>query len=100
MPPAHGDSPRAPAPETLDRVLDTVKDHASGAPLSHTGLVERFRFQPDRRRLLVFFRPRRTDHACCLLVNEAATDRTLRDLRRELELRFPDLEVEFVFLET
>ena len=92
----HGSRP-APSQEALEGILDRVRDHASGAPLSHAGLVERFRYQPDRSRLLVFVRPRRTDHACCLLVNEAATDRTLRDLRRELERAFPDLDVELVF---
>ncbi len=97
MPPAPFDSRTGPTPEALDRILDTVKDHATGAPLSQVGLVERFRFQPERRRLLVFLRPRRTGHACCLLVNESAADRTFQDLLRELELAFPDLHVELVF---
>ena len=84
--------------ETLDAVLDRVIDRAVGAPLSGTGLVERFRYQPDRCRLIVFCRYRTTRQAACLVVNDTAIGQTMDALRKELETLFPRLDIEFVFL--
>jgi len=83
--------------QRLDDVLDRVIDPASGEPVSRLGLVERFRHQPERRRLLVFCRHVQQDHACCLLFSNIAFDATTEALKNELEREFPDLRVQLVF---
>jgi len=83
--------------ETLDSILDRVNDRAIGAPISSTGLVERFRYQPDRCRLIVFCRYRRAGHAACLVINDTSLGQTLDDLRQELERVFPRLEIDILF---
>ncbi len=81
----------------LDAVLDRVIDHQSGSPLSRVGLVERFRLQPDKKRLLVFCRIMSVDHACCMVFNNTAYDQTIEDLRNELTKTFPNFTVQFIF---
>ncbi len=81
----------------LDDVLDRVIDPASGEPVSRLGLVERFRLQSDRKRLLVFCRHVRQDHACCLLFSNVAFDATTEALKQALEREFPDLRIQLVF---
>lgn len=83
--------------ETLDAILDRVIDRAVGSPVSGTGLVERFRYQPDRCRLIVFCRYRRTGQAACMVVNDTSLGQTVDDLRRELETTFPRLDIEIFF---
>jgi metal-sulfur cluster biosynthetic enzyme len=83
--------------EGLEAVLNRVIDPASGEPVSRLGLVERFRQQPERRRLLVFCRHAQQDHACCLIFSNVAFDATLQHLKEALEAEFPDLTVQFVF---
>jgi len=83
--------------ETLERILDSVMDRAVGSPISSTGLVERFRYQPDRCRLVVFCRYRRTGQAACLVINDTSLGQTLDDLRRELQQAFPRLDIEMLF---
>ena len=84
--------------ETLDGVLERVIDRAVGEPLSGTGFVERFRYQPDRCRLIVFCHYRMTRQAACLVVNDTAIGQTADALRMELEALFPRLDIEIVFL--
>lgn len=83
--------------ERLEAVLDRVIDPASGEPVSRLGLVERFRLQPERGRLLVFCRHVQQDHACCLIFSNIAFDATLEHLKRALEEEFPELTVQLVF---
>jgi len=83
----------------LDSALDRVIDKTTGISIAELGLVERFRLQPERRRLLVFCRHIATDHACCVLFNNIAFEDTLEGLRSELEKTFPDLTIRFVFAE-
>ena len=96
---AAGDSGRPGIQRRLDAILDRVEDRVSGVSLARAGLVERFRFQPGRGRLLVLCRPRRAHRACCLLLEGAVVDHALEELRSELERAFPELRVEFVFPE-
>jgi len=84
-------------PEILDAILDRVMDRAIGSPISSTGLVERFRYQPDRCRLVVFCRYRRTGQAACLVINDTSLGQTLDDLRGELQRTFPRLDIEMLF---
>jgi|AMFO01.1.fsa_nt_gi hypothetical protein len=83
----------------LDAALDRVIDKTTGVSIARLGLVERFRLQPERRRLLVFCRHIATDHACCVIFNNLAFEDTLESLRSELEKTFPDLTIRFVFAE-
>ena len=85
--------------KTLHAVLDKVIDPTTGVSVARLGLVERFRLQPERRRLLVFCRHIASDHACSVIFNNLAFEDTLERLRAELESTFPDLTVRFRFAE-
>ncbi|NOZ79840.1 MAG: hypothetical protein GXP48_11815 [Acidobacteria bacterium] len=79
--------------EALGAVLARVIDPVTGISIARLGLVERFRLQPERRRLLVFCRRIATHHACCIVFDALAFEDTLERLRAELGTTFPDLTV-------
>jgi metal-sulfur cluster biosynthetic enzyme len=85
--------------EALGAVLTRVIDPVTGISIAGLGLVERFRLQPERRRLLVFCRHVATHHACCIILDNLAFEDTLERLRAELGRTFPDLTVHLRFAE-
>ncbi len=90
-------NPYANMQQELDDILERVIDRQSGGPVANIGLVERFRLQPNKKKLIVFCRIMNFDHACCLVMNNHAYDQTIDDLRTEIQRSFPDLTVQFVY---
>jgi len=81
----------------LDKILDTVMDRQINAPISQTGLVERFRYVPNKQKLIVVCRHPQSGHACCIVLNETVFAQTLEELKSALKTAFPHLRIEMVF---
>ena len=62
--------------------------------ISELGLVERFRYHPEQKKLSVFLNPVRPGKICCSLISTLLLSSTLKDLMNELRKEFPDLYLE------
>lgn len=81
----------------LDSILDQVMVLGDGIPLSYTGFVRLFRYDEITQRLTVFtdFSGLVSKCPSCLLMSIDTKERVLQDLRKMLELEFPDTELVF-----
>ena len=79
----------------LDRVLDRVKDPESGLSVARLGLVKKFRYSAEHNLLYVFtdFFSHRPACLTCVGITMMIEDKIISDLREQLELEFPDLEI-------
>jgi len=78
----------------LQSVLDRVKEPETNMALSELGLVERFRFYPEQKKLSVFLNPLKPGKVCCAIISSLLLSSTIKDLMNELQKEFPDLHVE------
>jgi metal-sulfur cluster biosynthetic enzyme len=77
----------------IDAVLDRVKDPESGLPLARIGVVERVRYNADRRELYVFtdFLSHQPGCPACVGIASVVIDGIRRRLLEELRVEFPTL---------
>jgi metal-sulfur cluster biosynthetic enzyme len=80
--------------EKLQSVLERVKDPETNVAISELGLVERFRYYPEQKKLSVFLNPVRPGKVCCSIISSLLLSSTLKDLMNELRKEFPDLYLE------
>jgi len=80
----------------LQSVLERVKEPETNLAISELGLVERFRYHPEQKKLSVFLNPLRPGKVCCSVISSLLLSSTLKDLINELQKEFPDLYVEQV----
>jgi len=78
----------------LQSVLERVKDPETNMAISELGLVERFRYHQEQKKLSVFFNPVRPGKVCCSIISSLLLSSTLKDLMNELQKEFPDLYLE------
>jgi len=62
--------------------------------ISELGLVERFRYYPEQKKLSVFLNPVRPGKVCCSIISSLLLASTLKDLMNELQKEFPDCSLE------
>jgi metal-sulfur cluster biosynthetic enzyme len=84
--------------EKIDRILERVKDPESGLPIARLGLVKRFRYSEEDKKLFVFttLYPHLPKCVTCAAIATTIVSTIIRDLTVELQHEFPDLTVEFV----
>jgi len=80
--------------EKLQSVLERVKDPETNVAISELGLVERFRYYPEQKKLSVFLNPVRPGKVCCSIISSLLLTSTLKNLMNELQKEFPDFAVE------
>jgi len=80
--------------EKLQSVLERVKDPETNMAISELGLVERFRYYPEQKKLSVFLNPVRPGKVCCSIISSLLLTSTLKNLMNELQKEFPDFAVE------
>ena len=78
----------------LQAVLERVKDPETNVAISDLGLVERFRYYPEQKKLSVFLNPVRPGKVCCSIISSLLLSSTLKDLMNELQKEFPDCSLE------
>ncbi|MEJ2731663.1 MAG: hypothetical protein P8185_24665 [Deltaproteobacteria bacterium] len=81
--------------EKIDRVLDTIKEPETGLSMAQLGFVQRVRYNPEKKKLIVFssnLRPNRK--ICCTVMQGLLISSTLSSLTEAFQKAFPDLEVE------
>jgi len=78
----------------LQSVLERVKDPETNVSISELGLVERFRYHPEQKKLSVFLNPVRPGKVCCSIISSLLLTSTLKNLMNELQKEFPDFAVE------
>ena len=75
-------------------MLERVKDPETNVAISELGLVERFRYYPEQKKLSVFLNPVRPGKVCCSIISSLLLTSTLKNLMNELQKEFPDFAVE------
>jgi len=78
----------------LQSVIERVKDPETNVAISELGLVERFRYYPEQKKLSVFLNPVRPGKVCCSIISSLLLSSTLKDLMNELQKEFPNLSLE------
>ena len=78
----------------LQSVIERVKDPETNVAISELGLVERFRYYPEQKKLSVFLNPVRPGKVCCSIISSLLLSSTLKDLMNELQKEFPDCYLE------
>ena len=84
--------------EELEAALQTVRDPESGYPIARLGVIERFRYNEEKKTLYVFSDFLSHQPSCMACVGIAATviGTIRRQLKEELERRFPELTIVLV----
>lgn len=82
----------------IQSVLERVKDPESNLSVEKLGLVERVRYNEDKKDLYVFtdFLSHRPGCLTCHGIAMAIIDGIQKNLHEEFQKEFPDLNVEFV----
>ncbi len=82
----------------FDAVLDRVKDPESSLALSRLGIVNRFRYSEEGRKVYVFTNFARHRPGCltCAGITMALESTIERLISEELQREFPGFSVEFV----
>jgi metal-sulfur cluster biosynthetic enzyme len=79
----------------IDRVLDTVKEPETGLSMAQLGFVQRVRYNPDRKKLIVLSCNLKPNHkSCCTVLQGLLISSTIISLTEAFQKAFPDLEVE------
>ena len=84
--------------QKIDAVLDRVKDPESNLPVMQLGMVNRVRYNENRKTLYVFTDIHTHLPRCvtCAAIASTIASTIIRDLRKELQAEFPDFSIEFV----
>lgn len=84
--------------KTIESVLDRVKDPESGYSLAQLGIVERVRYNEEKKALYVFtdFLSHQPSCMACVGIASVVINGIRRNLEEELRAAFPELEVELV----
>ncbi len=82
----------------FDDILERVKDPESELPISRLGLVKKFRYSEEHRLIYVFtdFFSHRPACYTCVGISMAIESTIIRDLRKELQKEFPDMEIKIL----
>jgi metal-sulfur cluster biosynthetic enzyme len=83
--------------QKIDNVLDRVKEPETGLSMAQLGLVERIRYNQEKKKLIVFScNLQHNPHYCCTVLQGLLISGTLNSLTEAFQKEFPDLVVEVV----
>ncbi len=82
----------------IDDILERVKDPESDLPLAQLGLVQRVRYNEEKKTMYIFTNLNEHVPQCntCRFIAAAVVARIRKDLEAAFKAEFPDLSVEFV----
>ena len=84
--------------QKIDAVLERVRDPESDLTVARLGLVQRVRYNEEKKALYVFTNFDSHVPRChtCRFIGAAVAARIFKDLKGAFEAEFPDLSVEFI----
>lgn len=84
--------------EKIEAVLDRVKDPESGYSLAELGIVERVRYNEEKKELYVFtdFLSHQPSCIACVGIASVVISGLRRRLVEELNAEFPEIDVQLV----
>ena len=83
--------------QKIDNILDRVKEPETGLSIAQLGLVERIRYNQDKKKLTVFSSSlQHNHHYCCTVLQGLLISGTYKALTEAFRKEFPDLAVEVV----
>jgi metal-sulfur cluster biosynthetic enzyme len=84
--------------KSIEAVLDRVKDPESGYSLAKLGIVERVRYNEEKKELYVFtdFLSHQPSCIACVGIASVIISGLRKRLVEELSVEFPDLDVQLV----
>ena len=84
--------------ERFDLILEEVKDPESSLPLSSLGVVKRFRYDEEGKKIYAFtdFDSHRPGCLTCIGITMVLEKGICRDLTAALQASFPDFSIEIL----
>lgn len=84
--------------KTIEAVLDRVKDPESGYSLAKLGIVERVRYNEEKKELYIFtdFLSHQPSCIACVGIASVIIAGLRKRLVEEMSAEFPDLDVQLV----
>ena len=84
--------------QKIDAILERVKDPESDLPVAQLGLIQRVRYNEEKKKMYIFTNLNEHVPKCstCRFIAAGMVARITRDLEAAFKAEFPDLSVEFV----
>jgi len=80
----------------IDTVLDRVKEPESNLSVGELGIIQKFRYNKNKRSLYIFANTYSSRKACCFLITKLIESEVMNRVKNELKKEFPDLAIRFV----
>jgi metal-sulfur cluster biosynthetic enzyme len=82
----------------IDSILERVKDPESDLPVAQLGLIQRVRYNEEKKTMYIFTNLNAHVPKCntCRFIAAGLMARITKDLEAAFKAEFPDLSVEFV----
>ena len=80
----------------IDTVLDRVKEPESNLLVGELGIIQKFRYNKNKRALYIFANTYSSRKACCFLITKLIESEVMNRVKNELKKEFPDLAIRFV----
>ncbi len=80
----------------IDTVLNKVKEPESNLSVGEMGIIQKFRYNENKRALYIFANTYSSRKACCYLITKLIESEVMNRVKKELKKEFPDLAIRFV----
>jgi len=80
----------------IDKVLDRVKEPETNLSIGELGIIQKFRYNENKRALYIFAKTYTSRKACCFLITKLIESEVMNRVKNELKKEFPDLAITFV----
>jgi len=80
----------------IDTVLNRVKEPESNLSVGELGIIQKFRYNENKRALYIFANTYGNRKACCYLITKLIESEVMNRVKNELKKEFPNLAIRFV----
>jgi metal-sulfur cluster biosynthetic enzyme len=80
----------------IDSVLERVKEPESNLSVGELGIIQKFRYNKNKRALYVFANTYGSPKACCFVITKLIEAEVMKRVKNELRKEFPELAISFV----
>lgn len=80
----------------IDTVLNRVKEPESNLSVGELGIIQKFRYNENKRALYIFANTYSSRKACCYLITKLIESEVMNRVKNELKKEFPNLAIRFV----
>lgn len=82
--------------EKISEIFERIKFLKSVLTLSQANIIEKIRYDEEKRKLIVIKNPIQISHGCWVLITNVLLNDILKQLKRKLEITFLELSIKFV----